>query len=789
MAFTFLENKNIPALRDGYKIDDLARKYETRKQKIIETKENDFAQYHAVMDDVKKAMIDNEKSKVQDETHLRALDFDAEDLQTERLAHQKQVFEIKKSISDLNTEIRLLNRYKEQFALLKQIYDDEEAFGEGVKVELQEIMQSSNEVMPQENYYAGLANGGEGAERLALHIQLPEGPEFDLSIVPYDTFGDANIDMPEDQEKPMHFQLSMEEEEAQNLSAENWARIIAFCEAHGLPSYAMDLPYSGDGNLTLEKFENLLNELKKQVEQNNERRSEAEESFNEKQQQWEEEFDKESALAAVRSDANETGQDSNPNPNKEDKKQSPLDKLMSSRALRFSKRMYRKTVNFFADDEKEPEQQKIPASGHKEGEKVIETLLSEGLGKRKGLSYFKTGGRGIIGNGWTIYTVFDSENSDNMLENGRKDDKGKAKFTYAYKIFVGEMPNGELAIMYHVRENKKLDPDVAGGIAGKFKDLKYTHVSIPGNIPDCDKKTWRIALAEKGIVPIGMSLDKSKAAGMISAAKEKLSAEDFARFSYNLALQMEEDNRAKGKKIPPSEKDYIESLKSNHQYSPFVDGYNNVVKPIMRKKLLAANDNFNDGVLEKIAAYSALNRLFDVYNEQVGMHSLEQSAFLSADEKRRIGAVMAHKHISALSAHQLGEVYQILFERCKKEAKVRVDKEMMEAKDTENVTSKGAKRADSVILRDIFNNTKNGLDNVNDELSTKGCEEIAAPKVAGFLYYDQFYDEHPEFLRKKQNNNSNNNTNTNNSGGQGNENQQNSSSPTHQNNTSNTNSR
>ena len=98
-------------------------------------------------------------------------------------------------------------------------------------------------------------------------------------------------------------------------------------------------------------------------------------------------------------------------------------------------------------------------------------------------------------------------------------------------------------------------------MVGQFKDLGIKRVRFPDGLQDAEKKLWRIALAENGIVPVGMGLDKAKAEGMLKAAKEKLSAEAYIQYRYKLALQMEKDNLKKGKTVSPSEQDFIDSIK------------------------------------------------------------------------------------------------------------------------------------------------------------------------------------------------------------------------------------
>ena len=90
----------------------------------------------------------------------------------------------------------------------------------------------------------------------------------------------------------------------------------------------------------------------------------------------------------------------------------------------------------------------------------------------------------------------------------------------------------------------------------------------------------------------------------------------------------------------------------------------------------------------------------------------------------------------------------------------------MQAKDVGNVAARGAKRADNIIIKEVFDAARNSFEDINERLKNCGCDEINMPKVMGRLQYDAFYDKHPEFLRRNANTNTAPTpTNTHNNGG------------------------
>ena len=98
----------------------------------------------------------------------------------------------------------------------------------------------------------------------------------------------------------------------------------------------------------------------------------------------------------------------------------------------------------------------------------------------------------------------------------------------------------------------------------------------------------------------------------------------------------------------------------------------------------------------------------------------------------------------------MGQLYEIMLVKSKADAKKEVDEALLAARDVNNQTSKGAKRADNVIIKEVFDGARNRFEKVNEMLTPLGVDEISFPKAFGRLHYDNFYKEHPEFMKKKE---------------------------------------
>ena len=732
MIRTLLENNSVPAASLSQTAEELNKEYQKRQIELAE-------KYKSIVDD--KLLFENalsETGEIGDD-----LEFTHEDVMMQRHFFSSQLDNARDEVQKFNNELAAFKKYSDDFAYLNRIKEIEDCSNGGIDIQLVEIEKDYERgTGTDDSYYADLASGSKSGKNLALCVVLDETtPAFYLSMQQHDN--------PLNGRRESQLKISLNDEDISKLNKDNLQKILAFCESHGFSTLSADFPFSLDGLENEDKFKNIFAESKYEAQRRAEINRKNEEELNQSLNTHE---IYENSMVSEEENLPELPQYEGP---------SPADRLYENFSTsgeedkNFWSQMVERLRKPFVRNHTESRKKENKIKRETIEKNLEKKMFEEGLGKERKLSYFKgSAGSGIFSSSWTVYTVFAAPDKNNMAENGRCDKGGKPKYTYEYKLYVNQDSEGNMHFAYHVRDNKKVSEDFVNALIGQFKDAGFTHIRFPKGVPDSDKKIWRIALAEKGIVPIGMSIDRAKAQGMLEAAKKKLSDEEYAKYKLNLGRQLKENYEKKGKEPDTSEKEYIDSLINSHYYEPFVNAYNAVIKGGLSQKLRAAGKDTKMGAAKKIGAYYAISRLFTVYDSTARKTTIANSPELSEEEIRRIKMAGLDIEPHKLSKEQMAELYELLLPRCIKEADKECEEAFFEAKDTGNMLSKGAKRADNIILKEIFDAARNGFEDVNERLKNNGCDEINMPKVMGRLQYLIFYDRHPEFLRR------NNNTNT-----------------------------
>ena len=716
MADILLENTNVFAPKEGDSADELRKKFEQNQNALRQQYEENIKYHRTDLQTLKKEQQD---TNLPEEIYNADVD-NFRNAQNDMLKMQRQLTE---DMSKQQILMNLLDKYDNSFASLYQIKQQEEFGGDGIKCKFKEVEQKPAGIITQDQHYE-MGTDPEGKlKQLALEVDLPTGEKFDFLMPPYNKPGADN--------REVKAQISFEDKALQELNAEKMARILKFCESHGLSTFQMDIPYSFDGNIdAAEKIRSLLQQIKEQTKAEDNVAAEKEYS---NQQERAAELDKNRMTQTSLDDVQTPLQSVSPDLPAEqeilnEETIPDIDAALNNANINAVQKAKIAKAN----------QPKTLA----DAEKGLEKFLEGGLRKTEGFSYFKEH-TGWFGHGWTEYIVYDKSDSDNRKKDGKKDKNGEAKFTYSFKLFV-KQENGKFRFAYRTPNNKKIDDSVVNGMVGQFKDLGITHVRFPKGLQDAEKKLWRIALAENGLVPVGMGLDKAKAEGMLKAAKEKLTAEAYSKYRYKLALQMNEDNHKKGKVVSQSEQDYIDSIIASHKYSALTNGYSDVLKPMLRKKAYQAGRNDDDGAVEKCAAYMAMRRVFDIYEQSVDNADVFSCSpkLLSNEEKQKLKDAGLSGPIKDFSPNDMGKLYEILMPESKKTAKVKLDKTLIAE------MSRAARRNENVVIKEVFDAVRTDLEQISEDLQAKGLEEISFPKVAGGLKYDKVFVEHPELKRK-----------------------------------------
>ena len=664
-----LENGQIAVLGDQYSDEMIRADYMREKEDIVKS-------------------LEMEKTVLSEGDDWDSL---PESEQTRLMIEQqkKHMADVQNATRKYDQELALLDSYGDSFRYLYKIKKENPLFlsSEDYQLEFVEIEQTSDNggILNIEDHVRMSANNNDSIRQIALHVDMGEDfPSFYLTM-PKSDHNEARVKA----------QIVMDAEDLSSFETENAAlsqrnaeiikRMMQFCEAHGLSTVDFDVPYaydgSVDGNELYDRYRRRLdaqaaktsedvkasfsavkNDVLSSVEQNSRNQTRERE--------------------VLRRQAEEKGID----PDAEEYSPDPVaDRYISCAAFLPNKKG------------NAPSNKAVQNVSSQKLLTEIEDFLENGLGKRKGLSYWKK--QPLLQNWDAEYIVFDRENQDNFKNYKRNNSKGK----YSFRLCVRTNKDGSLDICYMTQDTKPLDESIINGLAGHLKALGVTHVNFPKGLSDREKGIWRKALAEQGLIPLGIGLDRSKISAMLDAAKKKLSDEEYYDYEHRLALQVAEDYKkkeAKGKKVPASEWEYIQAKLMTYQYKNFATTYNDVLKGKITR-IVHPKQETENGAIDKIAAFRNLRKVFDVYKEQI-------------------------QNGHTMSAQEITELYDKMFVQSRIEAKKMLDEKFNEA---------GPKRADEVVKSGVFSSVYNNCKSMVKELKSLGVDGIELPEATSELPY------------------------------------------------------
>ena len=373
-------------------------------------------------------------------------------------------------------------------------------------------------------------------------------------------------------------------------------------------------------------------------------------------------------------------------------------------------------------------------------EEVFIEMSENDLGRQDEKSYFRR-----KHNSWNVYVFYDKDVKYNKPV--EQDKKGNIQYNYAFKMYFKADENGVLHLSYRTPNGRKVDPVYTDAIAGKLKDLNITHFRIPKGWRADDVGTWRKSLAEKGIVPTGISLNRAKVEAMLKAAKEKLSDEAYNTYKYRLGLQMERYNREKGKHPDPSEQSYIDGLIASRRYGAFIRGYNEVLKSEMRKNFRSPTDPYDpaggpNSAEVKIANFRSLRRLYDIYKENMDNANILSSDQLQPEEKNELIRRGLTGPIIDFTPGQIRDLFEVLQKHSKKLVEKRLDDALVLLYDPASVGRKKDTRPARTIINQVMSDEKDMCKDIIDDLLANGQDELKLVEAAGNLEYD-YEGRHP----------------------------------------------
>lgn len=760
MVKTYIENEIIPQIPEEYSEENLHKKFATRQEELWKEIEDNLEYYNQL----KRTEVEAE-ALGKEPTHISG-----EDLKKTLKLIRTQTEDCRVETDGIKEDEKLLQKYGSAFARLYYIKDQHEKKGYDGKLSFTEVDITGNGDIITDSQHYGMSFDPEGKlTQPALVVKVDDDLQFNVGMMEFNKPNSASA---------VKLQISFDEDTVQNLDVDKINAIFDFCERHGISSSDMIVRrFDGsiDDGAIQEKISRLMNEAevkraeqaekaaRKEYDEQKAREKELIKDIEKQVQEAGGELPKGLTLEEAIKFANEKL----PAGKKINDKGLSTDMPAQDGIIKpFAKDDVNQKASFLAnkgiksqaqgvDEQKQgingaqseniqqntvaansvtvPQQKapavKAPKIFKKEDvEKQFETFFEEGMAKRKDLSYFKTH-TSAFGSGWTEYIIYDTEDANNRKKDGKEDKNGNVKFTYSFKLFIKQADDGSMHFAYRTPNHKPVSEDVVDGIVSQLKDLGFTHINFPNGMPDKEKGIWRKMMAEKGLVPVGMSLNRSKAEGMIKAAKEKLSSEEFSNFKYKLALQMDKRNKEKGKAVDKSEQDFIDGLILAHKYEAFSNGYSEVLKGIITRLVHPEVERPDgNGAVEKIAAMSNLRRLFNVFKAGVESGNILNSMVLTDKEKEMIkNTPELMGNPSKFTGGQFAQLYDIMLHQSKEIVHIELEKKFREP---------GAKRADEAIKQGEFNAAYNSCKSIIKELKALGVDEIDLPETTTKLPYN-----------------------------------------------------
>lgn len=518
-------------------------------------------------------------------------------------------------------------------------------------------------------------------KELRLNCDMKDAGSFSIRAEPFDQAGEDQVQL--------KARVDFPDKTLENLNFERLKRILEFCEQHGLPVWQIDVPYK-DGKIDVdEKLASLTRDFLSERQRENTRNPGPAAEFGDPAQYNNLEVLEKEIPAADKA----KGKD-------KPKKKKMIDDVRAD---------------------------------------IIE-LLEKDLHRTRNLSYFEHK-RLIDGRKTFEFSIYDRADKDNEKYDGLQDKDGHPKATYQYRLYASQdSKTGKFHFGFATPGGKKIDDAMAGDLIGIIKKTGATHINF-SNIHNLEKGVWLTACAEKGIIPIGISINVPKARNMVEAAKKKLTNEEFVIFKRNLAEQMIENAAAKSKNkadktlgLSPSEWVYIESLRSGYNFENFRQAYeaeHGLYAAVIEQIDKGSRDE-KEGAATTFGGMQTLRTVFDIYQQNQKktfgdyLHNtpVAGNMALTSEERQKLNAIPASKPMTELSTDDFMLMYNTLLPRHIEESK----KQIIQALEREDAR-KGPKRASNVVLSsDVFPKVKGALNEINIILTRNmGVEALTLP--------------------------------------------------------------
>ena len=602
--------------------------------------------------------------------HLRQMAEDVSDDETKRSMEAEYKFCLEAD-QKLHEGISLLKDYPEEFPVLYAMISREGAEDTGVKFELNEVLAYTDEIVTESQDV--MPKG----KQLELVCDLPDAGKFGIVVTPYDK--------PGENDEQLKARINFADKTIEDLNEARLKAIIEFCEKKGLSVYDLSIPYK-DGVIDIDEK---LAELTRKILESRKLEDEQNPGV-----LPENENDNDNSFVMLEPEIKDIELDGVARNGRPKKAKKPV--MIDT--------IYDEMVSFMEND----------------------------LKKTYGLSYFVKS-QNMDGLKTYVFSIYDKPNKDNEKKDGVKDDKGNYVPTYAYRLYVAQNPNtGRFTFGYALPGGKKMDDTMAGDFLGVVKKTGVTHLRFH-NVSNANKGVWLMACAEKGIVPIGISLNTAKAKAMVEAARKKLTTEEFIEFKYRLADQMIENAQEKCKDkndktygLSKSERDFIGGLRTARNFENFRQAYEDGLYGRVLDQIDIGSKDSEKGAAITFGSMKALRSVFDIYfnhhEESFGQRLEDIRETLSSEEYEKLRAISPSKKLGDLSPADFVLIYDTLLPRHIENA----EKDVLQAYARE--LKRKPQRADGVVLSsDLFPRYKGAVNEINITLSRSGIDTLTLP--------------------------------------------------------------
>lgn len=374
------------------------------------------------------------------------------------------------------------------------------------------------------------------------------------------------------------------------------------------------------------------------------------------------------------------------------------------------------------------------------------------LNRRRNLSYFET-----KESGYTVWTVFPSENDRNMEHDNLIDEKGDLKTRNEMKIYMKKNEGGGLEIAFSTPNKKPLTEYQAECILDAFKDAGIKRVRM-GKTPPPTEAAFRVAAGKAMVVLVGMKMTKDRFEKMMGAAEGKHGKDnpDVMDYKRRLALEMAVYLKTKGKNYTDENMRNNEDCRcvrhalGHYTFVPFRNlwedfGLRTELEKVLKENTVGGKRETN-GAASTIGAVMAVSKLYATFKEGADTHQLTVADLLSSKcqtitpEEKKLFALDLQKRskeypnimqedVRNMPPAAFKDLFHIMTKTQEAIAKKNVEKRFDETCMKSSKINLDYSRNETESINYYLENAKNELSSVNEELKDCGVNPLFLPNL------------------------------------------------------------